>query len=339
MAILEQGLIIGLMALGVYISFRIVDLPDLTTDGSFALGAAVAVRAVVAGIPAWLAITLAAIFGAVAGSVTGTIHRKFKVNVLLAGILVMTMLYSVNLRVMGGPNLPVPRVVAEKSTQSFEEMSGGTGLEDLFGELEVKTQERALKTGSVVKNIFNNDLDGSDLLLIILIISAVIILLTIILRSDPGMVLRAFGSNPSGIVAFGVSQDTLAVVGLTISNFIVGLSGGLFALYSGFSDATIGQGMVVTGLASVIMGEILLGRVKLFYGLLSPIIGGVIYQTLLSLAMRYGYRIGFLASDMKLLTALFIIVVIGLRQISTADGKRKVKLEVKKLWSNSKVSQ
>ncbi|HQN29088.1 MAG TPA: Inner-membrane translocator, partial [Mesotoga sp.] len=134
MAILEQGLIIGLMALGVYISFRIVDLPDLTTDGSFALGAAVAVRAVVAGIPAWLAITLAAMFGAVAGSVTGTIHRKFKVNVLLAGILVMTMLYSVNLRVMGGPNLPVPRVVAEKSTQSFEEMSGGTGLDDLFGE-------------------------------------------------------------------------------------------------------------------------------------------------------------------------------------------------------------
>jgi len=123
MAILEQGLIIGLMALGVYISFRIVDLPDLTTDGSFALGAAVAVRALVSGFPAWLAIMLAAATGALAGSITGTIHRKLKINVLLAGILVMTMLYSVNLRVMGGPNLPVPRVVPERSTQSFEEMT------------------------------------------------------------------------------------------------------------------------------------------------------------------------------------------------------------------------
>jgi putative ABC transport system permease protein len=339
MAILEQGLIIGLMALGVYISFRIVDLPDLTTDGSFALGAAVAVRAIVSGLPAWIAIALASICGAVAGSITGTIHRRFKVNVLLAGILVMTMLYSINLRVMGGPNLPVPRVVAEKSTQSFEEMSGGTGLDDLFGSLNINTSQRSLRTGPIIKNIFNNNLDGSDLLLISLVIAAVVLILSVFLRSDPGMVLRAFGSNPSGIVAFGVSQNVIAVTGLTIANSIVGLSGGLFALYSGFSDATIGQGMVVTGLASVIMGEILLGRIKLFYGLLSPILGGVIYQALLSLAMRYGYRIGFLASDMKLLTAVFIIAVIGLRQLSTSNGKRKVKLEVKRLWSNSKVSQ
>lgn len=339
MAILEQGLIIGLMALGVYLSFRIVDLPDLTTDGSFALGAAVAVRSVVSGLPAWFAVALAALCGAIAGSITGTIHRKFKVNVLLAGILVMTMLYSVNLRVMGGPNLPVPRVIAQNSTQSFEEMSGNTGLEELFGELELNTQERSLKTGSIVKNIFNNDLNGSDLTLILLIIMAIVAVLAVILKSDPGMMLRAFGSNSPGVVAFGVSQDVLAIAGLTMANCIVGFSGGLFALYSGFSDATIGQGMVVTGLAAVIMGEILLGRVKLLYGLLSPIVGGVIYQVLLSLAMRYGYRIGFLASDMKLLTAVFIITVIGLRQLSKSGGKRKVKLEVKKLWSNSKISQ
>ncbi|WP_416338697.1 ABC transporter permease subunit, partial [Mesotoga prima] len=165
MAILEQGLIIGLMALGVYISFRIVDLPDLTTDGSFALGAAVAVKALVSGLPAWIAIMLAALTGAIAGSITGTIHRKLKINVLLAGILVMTMLYSVNLRVMGGPNLPVPRVVPERTTQSFEEMSGGTGLDNLFEELEINTEKRQSRTSVVAKNIFNNQLDGSDLLL------------------------------------------------------------------------------------------------------------------------------------------------------------------------------
>ncbi len=337
MAILEQGLIIGLMALGVYISFRIVDLPDLTTDGSFALGAAVAVRALVSGLPAWVAIMLAALTGAIAGSITGTIHRKLKINVLLAGILVMTMLYSVNLRVMGGPNLPVPRVVPERTTQSFEEMSGGTGLDNLFEELEINTEKRQSRTTVVAKNIFNNQLDGSDLLLIIVLISAVVVVLSVALKSDPGMTLRAFGSNPSGVVSFGISQNVLAIAGLTIANCVIGLSGGLFALYSGFSDATIGQGMVVTGLASVIMGEILLGRVKLFYGLLSPIVGGVIYQALLSLAMRYGYRIGFLASDMKLLTAVFIITVIGLRQLSSSGGKRKVKQEVKRLWSNSKI--
>jgi len=337
MAILEQGLIIGLMALGVYISFRIVDLPDLTTDGSFALGAAVAVKALVSGLPAWIAIMLAALTGAIAGSITGTIHRKLKINVLLAGILVMTMLYSVNLRVMGGPNLPVPRVVPEGTTQSFEEMSGGTGLDNLFDELEINTENRQSRTTVVAKTIFNNQLDGSDLLLIVVLMSAVVVVLAVALKADPGMTLRAVGSNPSGVVSFGISQDVLAIAGLTIANCVIGLSGGLFALYSGFSDATIGQGMVVTGLASVIMGEILLGRVKLFYGLLSPIVGGVIYQALLSLAMRYGYRIGFLASDMKLLTAVFIITVIGLRQLSSSGGKRKVKQEVKRLWSNSKI--
>ena len=339
LAIIEQGLILSLLSIGVFLAFRVVNLPDLTVDGSFALGAAIAVKALFEGISPIMAITMAAVGGALAGFITALIHRRFKVNVLLAGILVMTMLYSVNLRIMGGPNLPVPRVSGQQQAPSYESMSGGTLLDDLFADSKAADGPSAAAQKKTVANLFTGRLDGQDLSKISIVIIGALLLLSLFLRTDLGTSLRAFGCNPAGVTAFCISQIFLAITGLVIGNLMVGLSGGLFALYSGFSDVTLGQGMVVTGLASVILGEIIFGRVKVFYGLLAPISGAVIYQGLLSTAMRYGYRIGFLASDMKLLTALFVISVIGIRQFASKPKKQRLRAEVKRLWLNSRGSR
>ncbi|HPE69543.1 MAG TPA: Inner-membrane translocator [Thermotogota bacterium] len=339
LAVLEQGLIMGLMAMGVFVSFRILNMPDLTVDGSFALGGAICVSFLLAGVPAAIALLLGALVGGGAGIVTALIHRKLKVNVLLAGILVMTMLYSVNLRIMNGPNLPIPRVVATSSLGSFEEEEGGDLLGGLFDDMDLPSgaNERAKTPSSgPAKNIFHSDSGAGNLVLLSLILGATAVGLFVFLKTDLGTVMRGFGSNPDGVQAFGVSKTVLSVIGLAIANGLVGFSGGLFSLYGGFADVSMGQGMIVVGLAIVMMGEIVFGRKKPLLGVVAPVIGGVIYQGILALVMRYGYRIGFRASDMKLLTALFIVVMIALSLFRKPKAKLTVKKEVEKLWSNSK---
>jgi putative ABC transport system permease protein len=340
-AIIEQGMIMGIMALGVFLSFRVLNMPDLTVDGSFALGGAVSVSLLIGGTPAITALLSGAIFGGLAGMITALIHRKLKVNSLLAGILVMTMIYSVNLRIMNGPNLPIPSINTTNTMKSYEEMTGADPLAGLFGD--TSNTEKAIKSSEVSKNnnssknIFINDGSSGNLNILLVFTLVVVILLSIFLRTDLGMVMRGFGSNPDGVESFGVPKTFIAVLGLVIANALVGLSGGLFALYSGFSDVTMGQGMIVTGLAIVMLGEIVSGRRKILFGLIAPVLGAVIYQAILALVMRYGYRIGFRSSDMKLLTALFIVGMIG---ISLLSKKRKptFKREVRRLWSNSKTS-
>ncbi|MFW6119708.1 MAG: ABC transporter permease [Petrotogales bacterium] len=340
-AIIEQGLIMGIMALGVFLSFRILNMPDLTVDGSFALGGAVSVSLLINGTPALTALLSGAIFGGLAGMITALIHRKFKVNSLLAGILVMTMIYSVNLRIMNGPNLPVPSINTTNTMKSYEEMTGGDPLAGLFGDtsspLEKKSNSSLIKNTRTSKNIFSAGGSSGNLTILLMFTLIVLVLLGIFLRTDLGMVMRGFGSNPDGVQAFGIPKTFIAVLGLVVANALVGLSGGLFALYSGFSDVTMGQGMIVTGLAIVMLGEIIFGRRKILFGILAPIIGAIVYQAILALVMKYGYRIGFRSSDMKLLTALFIVGMIG---VSLLSKKRKsaFKLEVRKLWSNSKTS-
>ncbi|TYB92639.1 MAG: Inner-membrane translocator [Kosmotoga sp.] len=341
MAIIEQGMIMGIMALGVFLSFRVLNMPDLTVDGSFALGGAVSVSLLISGTPAITALLSGAIFGGLAGMITALIHRKLKVNSLLAGILVMTMIYSVNLRIMNGPNIPIPSISTTNTMKSYEDMTDSDPLAGLFGESDsteksIKNSEVS-KSKNVSKNIFSNSGSSNNLIILLVFTLIVVILLGIFLRTDLGMVMRGFGSNPNGVQSFGIPKTFIAVLGLVIANALVGLSGGLFALYSGFSDVTMGQGMIVTGLAIVMLGEIVSGRRKILFGLLAPVLGAIIYQAILALVMRYGYRIGFRSSDMKLLTALFIVGMIG---VSLISKKRKAtfKLEVRRLWSNSKTS-
>jgi len=168
-------------------------------------------------------------------------------------------------------------------------------------------------------------------------VSVIILILFIFLKTDLGTVLRGFGSNPEGVEAFGMSRDFISIMGLSLANVLVALSGGMFAMYSGFADVTMGQGMIITGLAMVMVGEIIFGRFKPLFGLIAPIIGGVVYQSILALVMRYGYKIGFRASDMKLLTALFIISVIAFSMIKNPKKRKQLKGKVKSLCSDSKI--
>jgi putative ABC transport system permease protein len=329
----------GIMSLGVFVSFRILNMPDLTVDGSFALGGAACISLLVNGFSPILALIGGCICGGLAGIVTALIHRKLKINVLLAGILVMTMLYSINIRVMNGSNLPIPRIQAQQQTLSFEEETGSDLFGDLLGDIPMKVSTQEKKELSVIKisgNLFNNSQDGRDLIFLLIFSVIIIIILTLFLKTDIGTVIRGFGSNPDGVESFGIPKTFIAVIGLGIANAIVGLSGGLFALYSGFSDVTMGQGMIVTGLAIVMLGEIVVGKYKQKFGMIAPFLGGIIYQFILSLVMKYGYKIGFRASDMKILTALFIIIVIAISLLSSKKRKKSFKGEVKKLWLNLK---
>ncbi|PNR96702.1 ABC transporter permease [Petrotoga sp. 9PWA.NaAc.5.4] len=312
--ILEQGLIASLVAMGVFISFRVIDLPDLTPDGSYVLGGAVTVAFMYAGLPWILCMILGGIMAGFFGIITALIYNKLKVNVLLASILVMTMLYSINIRVMNGPNISTPKEIKSQQTAYYTEK---TKLDDLLGMSTNKDSQQTIQNDENKRTLSpfrdNSGYNSTTLLLSIVLISFFITI--IFLRTEFGIALRGYGSNKLGIKNLGINPEMMSIIGLFLGNFFAGISGSLFSMYAGFSDVNMGQGIVVTSLAAVILGEIIFGKMHLFYNMLCPLIGAVVYQFLLALAMRYGYVIGFQSSDMKLITSLFIIIVIGLRRV------------------------
>lgn len=314
--IIEQGLLLSLAAMGVYISFRLVDLPDLTPDGSYVLGGAVAVVLLHAG-HGWVFSTIiAALSAGAAGVVVAFITTRFKINSLLASIMVMTGLYSLSIRVMNAPNLPVPKFDTGK-IMSYEQVVGKTPLDDILGAgADIKFEGTGLKA---VKIPFTNAADGHDLLIIAAIVLVLVFVSWLFLRTEFGMMFRGYGKNRFAVKVLGVNPDLFAYVGLITGNIFTGLSGALFSMYSGFADVNMGIGTVVVCLAAVILGEIIFGRFEFMYGILFPVIGALLYQILLSLAMKYGYRIGFKPSDMKLLTALFVIAVIAVRRFKKSE--------------------
>ncbi|MEJ5228412.1 MAG: ABC transporter permease [Pseudothermotoga sp.] len=314
--VVEQGLLLALAAMGVYISFRLVDLPDLTPDGSYVLGGAVAVVLLHSGY-GWVFSTLmAALAAGAAGAVVAFITTRFKINSLLASIMVMTALYSLGIRIMNAPNLPVPRFDTGKIT-SYEQIVGKTPLDDLLGDVGKTTFEASGMRA--VKIPFTNAADGHDLILIAVIVSLAALLVWLFLRTEFGTMLRGYGRNRFAVRVLGVNPDLFAYTGLILCNVFAGLSGALFSMYSGFADVNMGIGTVVICLASVILGEIIFGRFELMYGVIFPIIGALVYQFLLTFAMKYGYRIGFKPSDMKLLTALFVVAVIAARRFKKSE--------------------
>jgi len=315
-AILEQGLLLALAAMGVYISFRLVDLPDLTPDGSYIVGGAVAVVLLRSG-HGWVSATLlAALAAGAAGFITALISTRFRIHTLLASIMVMTGLYSVAIRVMNAPNLPIPRFSTEKIL-SYEQVVGKTPLDDILGGIgNLQYESQGMKAVTVP---FNNKADGHDLILIASLLLFISFLFWLFLRTELGTMLRGYGRNRFAVKVLGVNPNLFALMGLTVANFLVGLSGALFSMYSGFADVNMGTGMVVVCLASVILGEIIFGSKEVAYGLFFPIVGAVVYQILLTLAMKYGYRIGFKPSDMKLLTAMFVVSVIAARRLKKSE--------------------
>ena len=242
---LSIGLILSLLAAGVFISFRVFSFPDITTDGSVTTGASIAAVLIVRGMSPLPATILGAVGGALAGAATGVLHARFKINRLLAGILVMTALYSINLRIMGKSNVPLlaADTLATRAEALGNRVLGGSQI-DLWG-YEVAARDLAV------------------LALVFVFVIVVALLLWAFLRTQLGTAMRATGNNEQMIRALGVDVGNMQIVGLALANGLVALSGALLAQYQGFADVQMGIGMVVWGLASVIIGEALVGTTQL----------------------------------------------------------------------------
>jgi putative tryptophan/tyrosine transport system permease protein len=268
---LEIGLVYSLIALGVLLSFRVLSFPDLTVDGSFPLGAAVAASAIVGGIDPYLATGLAIVAGALAGLVTAALNVRFRILHLLASILTMIALFSINLRIMGRPNIAL---IAEPTVLSpFE----GLGL-----------------ANPVLKP-----------LLVGVIVLAVAALLARFLRSDYGLGMRATGANPRMAAAQGIETGRTICVGMALSNAMVALGGALFAQTNGFADITIGTGTIVVGLAAVIVGETILPARRIAVVILACVLGSTLYRLAVAAALNADV-LGLEASDLNLVTAVLV---------------------------------
>lgn len=289
----EEGLIYAIIALGVYLSFRILDFPDLTVDGSFVTGAAVASIAIVSGLPPVLASLLALLAGFSAGVITGLLHTKGKINPLLSGILMMTALYSINLRIMGKPSIALlNESTIFKQIQGFWEKLPFEGLLNNF--LEVLGVSRFPRTWVVV----------FTMLIIIILIK---LIMDYFLKTEIGLALRATGDNQQMIRSFSANTDSLIIMGIGLSNGLVGLAGGLFAQFSGNANVGMGVGLIITGLASVIIGEALFGTKTIVRTTMAVIFGAIIYRMVITLALRTKFLE---AGDMKLITATLVIVAL-----------------------------
>lgn len=272
---IAQGLIWGLMALGVLITFRLLDVADLTVDGSFTLGAAVTVMLIIAGWPAWLAMLVAVIAGILAGLCTGLLHVKLGIPVILAGILTQFSLYSINLRIMG--------MAANKA-------------------LSVDKYNLILSSRNITSSILTS-----------LVIAFVLVCVFYwYFGTEQGSALRATGSNPAMSRALGIDIGAMKILGLAISNGVVALSGGLMSQYQGFADINMGRGAIVIGLAAVIIGEVLgkaiLGKHLNFFGTMSfVVIGGVVYYLVVVLVLWLSLN----SNDLKLITAVIVALFLA----------------------------
>ena len=283
------GFILSLLALGVFISFRIFAFPDITADGSVTLGAAVAATLLVRGVSPPLASLASFLAGMLAGACTGTLHTRFKINPLLAGILVMTALYSVNLHIMGRSN------VALISVTTLATQSESIGM--------------AITRGISTFNLAGWEVSVRDSSVLSAVILAVVLtgsLLYWFFRTNLGMAMRATGDNLSMIRALGVNDANMIIFGLAISNGFVGLAGALLAQYQGFADVGMGIGMVVWGLASVIIGEALIGSNQLGMTIVGAVMGSVLFRLLVAVALRWGLS----PNDLKLITAIFVFLAL-----------------------------
>jgi putative ABC transport system permease protein len=286
---LTMGLILALLALGVYVSFRIFNMPDMTAEGSVTLGASVAAAIMVSGNNAVLATVAAVAAGTVAGAVTGLLATKCKINPLLSGILVMTGLYSVNLHVMGKSNIPLLEVT---TLATYAEKFGAWIFGDA-ADLNVAGWAVSVR-------------DLSMLLSILLLVIAVCVLMYFFFRTDLGTAMRATGDNPHMICALGVSVDAATIFGLAISNGMIALCGALIAQYQGFADVQMGVGMVVLGIASVIIGEALIGTRTVGLVITGTVMGSVLFRLLVAIALRWGLS----PNDLKLITAVFVFAAL-----------------------------
>jgi putative ABC transport system permease protein len=279
---LEQGFIFGLMSLGVYLTFRVLDFPDLSVDGTLPLGAAVSAAIISGGGSPYSSIVLAFFAGAVAGGFTAVISTKLRIMNLLAGILTMIALYSVNIRIMGAPNLALlnyPTV--------FDHFQG-LGIPAL----------------------------AVPLFVAILMVVIVAVVLNLFLRTNFGLALRATGDNPKMLASQGFNTHWAILLGVAMSNGLVAVSGGLLAQSQGSADVGMGVGTIIAGLASVIIGEAFVGERSVLAAIIGVILGSVIYRLAIAAALSFKFgAISLNPSDLNLITAVLVIIALTFPRI------------------------
>ncbi|MDO4541524.1 MAG: ABC transporter permease [Bacillota bacterium] len=287
LGVLEQGLIFGIIALGVYITYKILDFPDLTVDGSYPLGAAVTALMIVNGISPWLTLIAATAAGVLAGVVTGLIHVKGKVRDLLSGIITMTGLYSINLHIAGSANVPI-------------------------------FQSETIFNNDLVNKAFTGILAPYKTVIIIAVITlAAKILMDLYLKTRNGYLLQAVGDNQNVVTSLGKNKGSVKIAGLAIANGLVALAGSIMCQQQRFFEITMGTGTIVIGLASVIIGISLFKKLTFVKSTAAVIIGSIAYKACVATAIALGMP----SIDMKLVTAgLFLIIL-----ILSMDRNKKVK--------------
>lgn len=280
----ELGLIYALMALGLYVSYRILDVADITTDGSFVLGAAVSAVVTAAGHP-FLGLLAAVGLGSLAGAVTAFLQTKLKIQPILAGILTMTALYSINIFIMGKGNIPLLKV-----NTVFTTIAGLTG---------------GFAYSKILTALLFSALAG--------------VFVVVFLRTSIGLAVRATGDNPDMVRASSINPHLTTFIGLMIANALVGLSGGLLAQYQMFADVGMGTGIVVIGLASLIIGEILLGRRSIPVCVIGVFVGSIIYRVIIAVALRTSS-----ATNLKLISSLIVTLAIAYPAVRESIARHKL---------------
>jgi len=276
LGVLEEGLVYALMALGVYITYKILDFPDLSVDGTFPLGAAVTVRLMIAGVHPVLCMLVAVAAGVLAGMVTGLIHVKFRVRDLLSGIIVMTALYSINLRIAGRANVPI--------------FSQETIFENECWD-------------SVIPAEITPYLTAGILLVIVVVVK---VLLDLYLKTKSGYLLRAAGDNEVLVTSLAKDKGAVKILGLAIANGFAALAGSVYCQMNGFFEISTGTGTMVIGLASVIIGMSLFGKLSFVKATTAVVVGSIVYKACVSIAIALGLG----ASDLKMITAVLFLVIL-----------------------------
>ncbi|MFI5139615.1 MAG: ABC transporter permease [Sphingobacteriales bacterium] len=282
---LIQGLCFSGLGLGIYISMKIFNIPDITTDGSYTLGAAITAILLTHHQPIYITLPTVTIAGAVAGALTGLIHTKLKINALLAGILVMTALYSVYLALMGRSNLPLINVSS------------------LFNVINIST-----------------DPNHNTFWILLIFVSIITVFIGYLLKTDFGLAMRATGNGDTMIRALGVNTDRMKIIGLALANALTAISGYLVSQQQGYTDVSMGIGVVIIGLGSVIIAETFINRLRLtsvWLSLLLVLGGAIIFQFVLAITLDIGVNPIFL----KAVTAVFVLLIVGLPQITFRPAK------------------
>ena len=282
----SQGIIWGIMTLGVYITFKVLDFPDLTVDGSFALGGAVSAILISNGMNPFITLIFSFLAGSLAGLATGILNTKLQIPGILSGILSMIALYSINIRVMGGrPNIPL--------------LGMATSL-------------------TIIQNILSLSKVVSDLLVGFVFSVFIVLIMYWFFGTEMGCAIRATGNNEKMIRALGVDTNVMKTIGLMISNALVSLSGALVTQSQGYADVGMGTGTIVIGLASVIIGEVIFGnRFNFLYKLSSIVMGSIIYRIIIAIVLQLGLK----ATDLKLLTAIIVAIALSVPVLNKKANK------------------